>query len=38
MLRGLPLIHRVEVEARIIGLYGREEISESILKTASAQR
>ena len=38
VLSCLPLVHRVEVEARIIGLDGLEEGSESILEAGSGQR
>ena len=38
VLSRLPLVHRVEVEARIIGLDGLEEGSESILEAGSSQR
>ena len=34
----LSLVHGVEVEAGIVGLYGLEESSESILKTTPAER
>ena len=34
----LPLVHRVEVDARVIGFDGLEESSKSILEAASAQR
>ena len=33
VLGRLPLVHRVEIEAGIIVLYGLEEFSESILET-----
>ena len=38
VLGRLPLVHRVEVDARVIGLDGLEERSESILEAASGQR
>ena len=38
VLGRLPLVHRVEVDARVIGLDGLEERSESILETTSGQR
>jgi len=38
ILSRLPLVHRVEVEAGIVGLDGLEERSESFLKTTWAER
>jgi len=38
VLGRLPLVHRVEVDARIIGLDGLEKGSESILEAGSDQR
>jgi hypothetical protein len=37
VLGGLPLVHRVEVDAGIIGLDGLKEGPESILKTTFSQ-
>jgi len=31
------LVHRIEIDARIVGLDGLEELSEGILEAASAQ-
>ena len=38
VLHRLPLVHRIEVEAGVIGLDGLEERSESILEAKSGQR
>ena len=38
VLRGLSIVHRIEVEAGIIGLDGLEEDSECILEAKSARR
>ena len=35
---GLPLVHRIEVEPRVVVLDRYEERSESILETTSVQR
>ena len=38
VLGRLPLVHRVEVEARVVGLNGLEERSESITEAMSSKR
>ena len=38
VLHRLPLVHRVEVEARVVGLDGLEERSECILEATDVQQ